>query len=87
MTADSLGRMRDVRLAVDQVEVRRCLVDDECTLTGRSFEGEFRCCVSCGGNQAVNKEALKAFKATVPVLREAREKGRKAFDKVGKRFR
>lgn len=29
----------------------------------------------------------KAFEAAVPVLRDAREKGRKAFDKVGKRFR
>lgn len=35
----------------------------------------------------LGKKDLKAFKAAVPVLRDAREKGRKAFEKVGKRFR
>jgi len=35
----------------------------------------------------LSKRDLKEFKATVPVLREAREKGRKAFKKVDKRLR
>ena len=35
----------------------------------------------------LGKADIKAYKASVPVLLEAREDGRKAFDKIGKRFR
>jgi poly(3-hydroxybutyrate) depolymerase len=40
-----------------------------------------------GKKLGIGKGDLKLFKTTVPVLREARAKGRKAFDKVGRRFR
>lgn len=35
----------------------------------------------------LKKSQLKAYKAAVPVFREALAKGKKAFDKVGRRFR
>ena len=34
----------------------------------------------------LGKVELKSFAAVVPVLRAARDKGRKAFDKVDRRF-
>lgn len=40
-----------------------------------------------GKKVGISKANLKAYKGAVPVLLDAREKGRKTFDKVGKRFR
>lgn len=40
-----------------------------------------------GKKLGIGKRDLKSFKSAVPVLRDARAKGRKAFDKVGRRFR